>query len=64
MAGGQGCIIIREDGNAIVWKEKCESCGYVGPTQHHSSKPGSGTILNTGFYCPNCRRNQEVRIYG
>ena len=63
MASGQGCIIIREQGGTIVYRDKCESCGWVGSTEHHVGNPG-GAILNSGFRCFSCGKQQEVRIYG
>ncbi len=64
MAGGQGCIIVRESDDIIVWRERCDSCGYVGSNSHHSTNPGPGAILTSGFYCSSCRKQQDVRIFG
>ena len=62
MAGGQGCIVIREDGNSIEWRKKCERCGFVDGNIQRSSKLSSGQYT-AGFYCPKCREQQEIRIY-
>jgi hypothetical protein len=62
--GGEGCVIVRERGNQIVWKQKCESCGKTQPGEQHSSKPSSGATYTSGFMCAFCGEHQDVRIYG
>ncbi len=52
--------IIVEDNHKdnIVYKEKCDTCGYISPGTI-SSNPGSFT---SGFYCPNCKENKVIKI--
>ena len=64
MAGGQGCIVIREDGNTIIYRKKCDRCGFVDGNQVHGSKPSPGSHLSASFFCPSCKNLQDVRLYG
>lgn len=52
--------IIVEDNheNNVVYKKKCDSCGYVEPGTF-STNPGS---FIGGFYCPNCKETKRIEI--
>ncbi len=52
--------IIVEDNhdNNVVYKKKCDSCGYVEPGTH-SISPGS---IIGGLYCPNCEETKRVEL--
>ncbi len=45
------------DGN-VVYKYKCDSCGYVEPGTH-SRTPGG---MIGGFYCPKCEETKVVEL--
>jgi ABC-type Na+ efflux pump permease subunit len=56
-----GCVIteVTKEGS-VTYKLKCETCGTV--------QPGTKTIFvadgtySSSFYCPNCKKMQEVKI--
>lgn len=52
--------VIVEDNhkNNVVYKKKCDDCGYVDPGTV-SVNPGSFT---SGFYCPDCKENKIVEL--
>ncbi|MGM9552635.1 MAG: hypothetical protein ACI3XA_10315 [Clostridia bacterium] len=52
--------IIIEDNheNKVVYKKKCDSCGYTEPSTTVTT-PGSFT---GGFYCPNCEETKKVEL--
>ena len=70
----EGATIVKEyQGavtNVLVYKQRCEACGYIppGPPIRALCLPG-GTVMY-GFYhaerfvCPFCGIRQEVRIQG
>lgn len=65
MSGAAGAIVIRDDGKNICWRKKCESCGYVEPGSHASTKPAPHSTMTQGiFHCPKCQQTSEVIIFG
>lgn len=65
MAGGSGCVVVREDGARVHWKKKCDACGYVDSSTNVSTKPNPGSMLTAGYVqCFKCQHQSEVCIYG
>ncbi len=65
MAGGTGCVVVRDDGKNIHWKKKCDGCGFVESGTHISVRPSSGSMLTAGYFsCFKCQHQSEVCIYG
>lgn len=65
MAGAAGAIIVRDDDSNIHWRKKCEACGYVEPGTHVSTRPSQHSMVNHGaFFCPECRHQSDVIIFG
>ena len=52
--------VIVEDNheNNVVYKKKCDSCGYVESGTHVIS-PGS---ITSSIYCPNCQETKKVEL--
>jgi rubredoxin len=64
-----GCVIIKQDvrgsSASIVYKKKCESCGYVdNSTTSTSVSNSSGSTYRSSFTCPKCRKNNSIQIQG
>ena len=70
----EGAVIVRDyEGaitNQIVYKQRCDACGYIAPKNPIavSCMPG-GTVMHgcyhaESFICPFCDNHQEVRLQG
>lgn len=58
-----GAIIVSDNGSSARYKDKCESCGYVGSSIKNMNSSGNGhTIFTSSFMCPKCRNRQEIQI--
>lgn len=61
-----GAVIHKDDGKStVMYKEKCESCGYVsGSTKNtpFSSAQTTGSVYSSSFVCQKCKKRQEVKI--
>lgn len=61
-----GAVIHKDDGrSSVMYKEKCEACGYVdGSTTNapFTSAQTTNSVYSSSFVCPKCRNKQEVKI--
>ncbi len=58
-----GAVITKDDGRSGMYKEKCESCGYVSGTTKNFSSGGSGnSVMSSSFVCHKCKNRQDVKI--
>ena len=58
-----GAVLVSDTGTSATYKDKCESCGYVGSSTKHMNSSGSGhTTFTTSFKCPKCGKRQEIKI--
>jgi predicted RNA-binding Zn-ribbon protein involved in translation (DUF1610 family) len=70
----EGAVIVRDyEGditNEIVYKQRCDACGYIAPNPPIvvSCMPGGtkmyGCYHAESFVCPFCGKHQEVRLEG
>jgi len=61
-----GAVIHKDDGRSnVMYKEKCDSCGYVnGSTKStpFTSAKTTGSTYSSSFVCPKCKNRQDVKI--
>lgn len=58
----QGSVVVGTRGKSLVlWKKKCERCGYVegGVTTSNISR---GSTYHSSFMCPKCKHFQKIAI--
>lgn len=59
---GKGAVIIGQDGKSVKYRGKCTICGKEDSSWKSVAIP-RGTARYS-FFCPKCRKRQEVEIYG
>lgn len=64
-----GCVIIKQDNrgssSSIVYKKKCEFCGFVENSTTSTSVSNSrGSTYRNSFHCPKCKKNNSIQIQG
>jgi hypothetical protein len=60
--GGNGAIIVSQDGFTVYFRKKCTKCGYEDLSK--SRMPIRSGTTRTGFFCPKCRKLRQVEILG
>lgn len=61
----KGAIIIAEKGTTMVYKRKCEKCGWIDTSTVQATAPSSRNAkTSSSFSCPKCRNRQSVEIQG
>jgi hypothetical protein len=60
--GGNGAIIVSQDGFTVYFRKKCTKCGYEDLSK--SRMPIRSGTTRTGFFCPKCRKLRPVEILG
>jgi GYF domain 2 len=59
---GKGAVIIGQDGKTVKYRGKCSTCGKEDSSWKSVAIP-RGTA-RFSFFCPKCRKRQEVELYG
>lgn len=59
----QGAVIIKQSGQHVDFKQKCDQCGNVMPGST-STVVGERSTLESSFKCTKCGNMQKVRIQG
>jgi GYF domain 2 len=59
---GKGAVIIGQDGKTVKYRGRCSTCGKEDSSWKSVAIP-RGTA-RFSFFCPKCRKRQEVEIYG
>jgi len=59
---GKGAIIIGQDGKTVKYRGKCSTCGKEDASWKSVAIPRGSARFS--FFCPKCRKRQEVEIYG
>jgi hypothetical protein len=58
--GLRGAVIVCQDGLEATYQKKCTICGYADSCRN-SMRITNGLTMAT-FFCPRCRKSQEVAI--
>ena len=63
----EGASIVREYqgfcANVLVYKQRCDGCGYCTPTNSFAVAPLPYDAYDIGgFACPSCDNHQAVRV--
>ena len=58
----EGARIITIEDRHAQYVYVCERCGTTSSGIHNIRGEGSGSILNSSFYCTNCHTTQSVKI--
>jgi hypothetical protein len=61
---GYGCVIVRVGTDSVVFRDKCESCGYVDNSTMTVDKPSPSSRITGAFTCFKCGAFQERVIEG
>jgi hypothetical protein len=57
-----GAIILRVEDTSVVYRKKCNVCGYEDASQ--SRIPVRNGVTRLSFFCPKCRKPRPVQIQG
>jgi hypothetical protein len=60
--GLKGAIILSQDGVNVNFRKKCSKCSFEEPAR--STQHISQGVVRVNFYCPKCRKSQDVQIQG
>jgi hypothetical protein len=58
----KGVIIVGQDGKNVQFRKKCTKCGYEDNTRQ--TVPIRNGMIRVPFYCPKCRKSEQVEIQG
>jgi hypothetical protein len=59
---GKGTVIVGQDGKTVKYRMKCVTCGKEDSSWKSISIPRG--LARSSFFCPKCRKRQEVEIHG
>ena len=60
--GQKGAILLGQDGVSVQFRKKCSKCGFEEASR--STLQIRQGVTRVNFYCPKCRKNQDVLIQG
>jgi hypothetical protein len=61
-SAGKGAVLVGQDGTTVKFRGKCPTCRREDASW--KSVPIPRGTLRTSFFCPKCRKRQDVEIHG
>jgi GYF domain 2 len=58
----KGAVVLSQDGHSVQYRKKCTQCGHE-DTCRSTMLIGHG-VTRTHFFCPRCRKSQQVQLQG
>ncbi len=58
----KGAVIVSQDGTKVRYRKKCAICGFEEASW--SMLPITDGMMRTNFFCPKCRKKEDVVIRG
>jgi hypothetical protein len=58
----KGGVILSQDGAVVRYRKKCLKCGF--DDRNATTMPIRGGVTRVNFFCPKCRKNQQIEVHG
>lgn len=55
----KGVVVTRSTGQALYYRKKCESCGFLSPQTDGTATPAPFGTCTVTFVCPRCGKTTE-----